>query len=153
LGLGIFIIIFPFTIGLGSNAASLLVYGSFKPDLPPGSFIRILPLWAVLYSRLIWWVIWSATEEMTFNGYALPRLQLLTGKTWVAVLAVGFGWALQHSFLPFINAKHAMWLFITFFPLTIALQFVYLKYRRLFPIILGHWAMDFFSVVFMLRIG
>lgn len=153
LGLGIFIIIFPLSIGLGSNMASLLVYGGFKPELPPGSFIRILPLWAVLYSRLAWWVIWSATEEMTFNGYALPRLQLLTGKTWIAVLIVGFGWALQHSFLPFINVKHAIWLFITFLPLTIALQLVYLKYRRLFPTIIGHWAMDFFSVVFMLHVG
>ena len=110
-------------------------------------------LWAVLYSRLIWWVIWSATEELTFNGYALPRLQLITGKTWVAVLGVGFGWALQHSFLPFINVKHAIWLLITFFPLTIAIQLVYLKYRRLFPLIIGHWAMDFFSVVFLLKIG
>jgi len=153
IGLGILVIIFPLTIGIGSNLASILVYGSLKPDLPPGSFIRILPLWAVLYSRLIWWIIWSATEELTYNAYALPRLQILTGKTWIAVLGVGFGWALQHSFLPFINVNHAIWLLITFFPLTIAIQLVYLKYRRLFPLIIGHWAMDFFSVVFMLKVG
>jgi membrane protease YdiL (CAAX protease family) len=151
LGLGIFIIIFPLAMGLGSNVASILVYGSLKPELPPGSYIRLLPLWAVLYSRLIWWVIWSVTEELTYQGYALPRLQLITGRTWVAVIWIGFGWALQHSFLPLINFHHALWLFITFFPLTISLQLIYLKYRRLFPLIIAHWGMDFFSVIFLLK--
>ena len=63
---------------------------------------RQLPCWAVIYSLGLFWLIWSPTEEMTYNGYALPRLEVLTGRKWIAVLLVGFWWALQHSFIPFI---------------------------------------------------
>ncbi len=152
LGLGLFIIVFPLSILIGSNLASILVYGSFKPDLPPGSYFRELPLWAVLYSRLIWWVIWSPTEELTYNGYALPRLIGSFKKTWPAVMWVGFGWAVQHSFLPYINWRHAIWLFIMFLPLSIVMQLLYLHYKRLFPLIVMHWCMDFFSVLFLIKV-
>jgi uncharacterized protein len=100
----------------------------------------------MLYSRLIWWVIWSFTEELTYQGYALPRLQLLCGRTWVAVVLVGFGWSLQHCFLPlFFDPRHFIWILITFFPLKIAMQLLYLRFRRLLPLIVAHWAMDFVS--------
>jgi uncharacterized protein len=54
LGLGICIVTFPITIFVGESLASIIVYGKFTPDLPAGALIRSLPLWAVLYSRLIW---------------------------------------------------------------------------------------------------
>jgi uncharacterized protein len=152
LGIGIFAVVFPLMMLAGSSLASLLVYGKMQPDLPVGALIRTLPLWAVLYSRTVWWVAWSFTEELTYNGYALPRLQALGGRTWVAVVIVSFGWALQHSFLPYINLSHAAWLFIAFFPLTVAMQMIYLRVRRLPPLIFAHWAMDLTSVVFMVQV-
>jgi membrane protease YdiL (CAAX protease family) len=102
---------------------------------------------------LIWWPIWSFTEELTFQGYALPRLQSLTKHTWLSVLWVAFGWSLQHSFLPWINLEHALYLFIMFIPLTVALQLIYLRLRRLMPLIIAHWLMDLFSVLFMIQIA
>jgi uncharacterized protein len=153
LGLGIFMVVFPITVIGGSLLAGLLAYGTFQPTLPEGGFIRSLPLWAVVYSRIIWWVIWSFTEELTFQGYALPRLQTLTKHTWLAVLWVSFGWSLQHSFLPWINWQHALFLFVTFVPLTLALQLIYLRLRRLMPVIVAHWLMDLFSVLFMVQVA
>lgn len=153
LGIVICALTFPVTIYAGSTLASILVYGKLQPDLPAGALIRSLPLWGVLYSRIIWWVIWSFTEELTFQGYALPRLKLITGHSWTAVLWVGFGWALQHSFLPFINISHAVWLFIAFFPLTIALQLIYLRLHRLTPLIVAHWMMDLGSVIFLVSVS
>jgi membrane protease YdiL (CAAX protease family) len=153
LGLGIFLVIFPLTVFGGGMLASLLAYGSLQPELPEAAFIRTLPLLAVLYSRILWWPIWSATEELIFQGYCLPRLQSLTKSTWLSVALVSFGWSLQHSFLPWINPQHALYLFITFVPLTIALQLVYLRVRRLLPLIIGHWLMDLTSVFFMVQIG
>jgi len=150
LGLGLFVFVFPLAMAIGSVASSILVYGSLQPNLPDGAYIRELPLWAVLYSRIVWWVIWAFTEELTYQGYALPRIQAITNRKWIAVLIVGFGWALQHSFLPYINFSHSAWLFFTFFPLTIAMQLLYLKIKRLFPIIVAHWAMDLVSVIFLI---
>ena len=151
-GIGIFIVVFPLAVFGGSMLAGILAYGTFQPTLPEGAFIRSLPLWGVLYSRIIWWVIWSFTEELTFQGYALPRLLALTKHKWIAVMWVGFGWALQHSFLPFINFQHAVYLFIMFVPLTLALQLIYLRIGRLMPVIIAHWLMDLTSVLFMVQV-
>ena len=62
---------------------------------------RHLPLWARLYSLLIWWPIWSVTEEPNYNGYLASRFAALSRHRWVAYSLAGFCWALQHSFLPF----------------------------------------------------
>jgi hypothetical protein len=45
-------------------------------------------------------VIWPPTEEITHQGYSLPRLEALTRHTWVAYLIVGFFWTAQHCALP-----------------------------------------------------
>jgi membrane protease YdiL (CAAX protease family) len=154
IGLGIILVIFPLTIFIGSVIAGLSVYGSLTPDLPPGNpMTRTLPIWAAIYSKSIWWIISASTEEVVYQGYALPRLKALFGKTGPAVLWVGFAWALQHSFLPFINFKYAVFAFLLFFPLTIVLQLIYLKVKRLFPLIIGHWGMDCLSAAFMIGVN
>ncbi len=146
-------IVFPVTVFGGGMLAQLIAYGSLHPVLPEATFIRSLPLLGVLYSRILFWPIWSVTEELTYNGYALPRLRAMTGSPWMAVALVCFFWSIQHSFLPWVNPQHALYLFLTFVPLTIAMQAIYLRLRRLPPLILGHWLMDLFSVLFMLQIG
>jgi uncharacterized protein len=141
-----------FIVMLGSKLAGMISYGSFNPVFPEGAYIRKLPLWAVLYSRIIWWVIWSATEELTYNGYSLPRLQVVFGSKWKALLLVSFSWSLMHCFLPFINVQHALYMFIMFIPLTLFLGAMYLIFRRLTPLITGHWIMDSGNVFFMTAI-
>lgn len=145
-GLVAFAAIFPVSLFLGSTSSSFILYGTWQPVLPEGAFLRQLPLWGLLYSRLVWWVVWSFTEEVTYQGYALPRLRALTGKTWLSVLIIAVFWALQHSFLPFFyNWKHFIWVFITFLPMVIILQLVYIRKGRLFPLIVTHWVMDLVS--------
>jgi hypothetical protein len=68
-----------------------LLYSSLHRD--PNAYLlhgHALPIWAIVYSMTLWWVIWSPTEETTYQAYALPRLEALTGRTWVAFLIVGF---------------------------------------------------------------
>ncbi len=153
IGLGIFVIIFPVTVFGGGMLANLIAYGTLQPEYPAGGFMRTLPLLAVLYSRLLWWPLWSFTEEMTFQGYCLPRLRLLAKNTWLPVAVVSFFWSIQHSFLPWINLQHGLYLFLTFLPLTVALQLIYLRVRRLAPLIVGHWLMDLFSVLYLVQVG
>jgi hypothetical protein len=152
-GLAIFVVVFPLAVIGGGMLGNLLAYGTLQPEYPEAGFIRTLPLLAVLYSRLLWWPIWSFTEELTFQGYSLPRLQVITGRTWLAMALVSFGWSIQHSFLPWIDLQHAAYLFITFVPLTVAMQLIYLRLRRLPPLIVAHWLMDLTNVLFMLQIG
>ena len=153
LGIGIFIHVFPVAVLGGSLLAGLIAYGTIQPLLPEGAFVRTLPLWAVLFSRVIWWVIWSFTEELTYQGYALPRLLAITKYKWLAIAWVSFGWSLQHSFLTYINVQHALFLFIMFVPLTLILQLIYLRLGRLMPVVVAHWLMDLTSVLFMLQVG
>jgi uncharacterized protein len=153
IGLGIFVVVFPICVFGGGMLAMRIAYGSTNPELPEATFIRILPLLAVLYSRILWWPLWSFTEELTYNGYALPRLKAITKSTWLSVALVTFFWSIQHSFLPWVNPQHGLYLFLTFIPLTVVCQLIYLRVRRLPPLIVGHWLMDLVSVVFMLQVG
>jgi hypothetical protein len=153
LGVAIFALVFPLAVFAGGMVGNLLAYGTLQPTYPEGGYLRALLLWGVVYSRLLWWPIWSFTEELTYQGYALPRLQAVTGRTWLAVTLVTLGWALQHSFLPWINVRHALYMLITFIPLSLAMQLIYLRIRRLTPLIVGHWLMDLVNVIAMLRIA
>jgi len=151
-GLGLNLLVFPLFVG-GGVLSSLLVYGSLHVDVYPGLlFGRVLPVWAVLYSRSLWWLIWSPTEEMTYQAYALPRIQELSGRAWVAVAVVGFWWAIQHSFLPFIpDWRNAIWRFLAFVPGVIGFMLIYLRTRRLAPLIVAHWAMDIAAAVMTIQ--
>ncbi len=153
LGPGLFIVLFPVCVFGGGMIAQLIAYGSLNPPMPEFTFIRSLPLLGVLYSRILWWPLWSFTEELTYDGYALPRLKAITGSTALSVALVSIFWSLQHSFLPWVNPQHALYLFLMFIPLTIAMPLIYLRIRRLTPIIIAHWMMDLVSALFMLQVA
>ena len=144
LGLGILVLSYPLLIGGGFLAAAL-VYGSTAKV--PLEFIlqrHSLSLWATVYTLTVWWIIQSATEEMTYQGYALPRLQALTGRTWMSVAIVGFFWAAQHCMVPFVADWHYLaYRFLMFLPMVLVWMPVYLRMRRLAPFIVAHWPMDF----------
>jgi len=152
LGAGIFVLAFPFFI-LAAPVVTRLVYaGTPIPNFDGLAASRILPLWAVIYTFSIWLLIWSPTEEMTYQGYALPRLEVLFHSRWKAVALVSFFWALQHPFLPFIlDWKFVLWRFLMFLPSMIVLTLLYLKVRRLPPFFLAHWAMDSIAIFMTLK--
>lgn len=70
----------------GVYAASWHVYGTIAPPYLLGN----LPLPAALYGVLVFPFIWGLTEEMTYNGYLLPRFQILCRSTSAAVAVVAF---------------------------------------------------------------
>ncbi len=153
LGLGLFIVIAPITIFGGGMLAKLITYGTINPEFPEYTFMRALPLFALLYARILWWPIWSATEEMTYNGYALPRLLVMTKSRWLSVAIVSFFFAIQHSFLMLAGFKFGIYMFLAFLPLSIAMTLVYLRIRRLPPLIIAHWLMDLSNVLFLYQVG
>jgi len=152
LGVGCLLLIFP-VFALAFPAASWLVYGSSRPEMYPGLLgARTLPLWGVFYSLSLFLILWSPTEEMTYNGYTLPRLEALSGNRWGALAIVGFWWALQHSFIPFIlDWRYVEWRFIAFLPGVLAFSLIYMPLRRLPPLIVAHWAMDTSAILYTLQ--
>ena len=80
----------------GIYAAGWLLYGTLTPPYLFGP----LPLPAALYGVLVWPFIWGLTEQMTYNGYLVPRFQVLCRSTSLAIAIVAFAWSLQHAFMP-----------------------------------------------------
>jgi membrane protease YdiL (CAAX protease family) len=152
IGLGLILVMFPITIIGGTMLASQLVFGTLEAPMYAGDLTgRVLPLWGVVYSLAIWWVIWSPTEELTFNGYLLPRLEALTQSPWLAVGVVGLLWAAMHAAIPTLwDARYLAWRTLSFLPLTLAMAALYLRTRRLVPFVLAHWCMDIIGAVFTL---
>ncbi len=147
LGLGYYLIVLPFFLGATAAARWLLR----TPGHDPVTYlihVHHLPIWATVYSLTVWWVIWSPIEEMTYQAYVLPRLQALTGRTWVAVAITGFWWASQHCALPFIaDWRYVAFRFLAFFPGVLALMLLYLRTRRLAPLIVAQWPMDILAAI------
>jgi len=143
LGLG-FIILYIFLATIGGIFSGLLYYGA----APAPAIMVPLPLWGTLYSLIVWPILWAFAEEMTYQGYALPRLEVLSGRAWLAVIIVGFGWALQHSALPLMaDWRWAAYRFASSLLIGIVLPIIYLRTRRLLPFIIAHWAANFVAVL------
>lgn len=143
LGLGYFCLVFPLFVLSGALSHRLL-YGPAGID--PGAYLFLphaMPLWSVVYSLTAWWFIWSPTEEATYQGFALPRVRALTGRTWLAFLIVGFVWAFQHCLLGAIpDARYMLFRTLAFTPGAFAMMAIYWRTRRLAPLIVAHWPMD-----------
>jgi CAAX prenyl protease-like protein len=143
LGLGYFLLVFPLFL-IGGTVAHKLLYSPSTPDA--GAYLvqpHTMPVWAIVYSLSLWWIIWSPTEEATYQAYVMPRLRALSGRTWVAFLVVGFVWAFQHALLPAIfDWRFMLFRTLAFAPGVLAMMIIYWRTRRLAPLILAHWPMD-----------
>jgi hypothetical protein len=148
LGLCYLLLVFPFFMG-GGYLAQMLFYGSTGPN--PATYLvhaHALPIWAMVYSVTLWWLISSPTEEATYQGYALPRLEALTGRTWIAVAIVGFWATAQHCAFGFIpDWRFLTCRFLAFLPGCLVIIGIYLRTRRLMPLIFAHWPMDIAAVL------
>lgn len=125
----------------GGALAGLVFYGTPTPPPPFGH----LPLWAGLYSTLVWPVLWGFTEQATYNGYAAPRLALRHGRA-TALILVATGWAVQHVALPAtLDLAHAGFRFFSSLPIALIAVPFYLRTGRLLPLALAHVTIDALS--------
>lgn len=82
-----FIVLYIFLALAGGMLTGTLIYGATSPP----AIMVPLPLWGSLYGLIVWPLIWAFAEEMNYQGYALPRHEIITGRAWVAILIVAFG--------------------------------------------------------------
>jgi len=133
-----FIVLFIVLFMAGGMIFGPLIYGT-EPPAPYG----VLPLWGALFSVLVWPFVWGITEQLTYMGYALPRIEVLSKRAWIAILIVGFGWCLQHIALPFaLDWQWMAYRFASTLPIAVVLPIVYFRTRRLLPFIVAHCIVD-----------
>ncbi|HET7565078.1 MAG TPA: CPBP family glutamic-type intramembrane protease [Gemmatimonadaceae bacterium] len=134
----------------GTYAAGWIVYGRPAPPY----FLGGLPLWAALYGVLVWPCIWGLTEQMTYNGYLLPRFQVLSRSTTVAIAVVAFVWSAQHAFMPLtFDAKFMVYRLLASVPNSAFDTLLYLRLRRVLPFAIAHALMDGATVLLPLLRG
>lgn len=90
-----------------------------------------VPLWLFILTP----VVAGVTEELLYRGYAVERLQFLTGQPWLAGLIAGAAFLLTHW-----SWGGAQMIIVTF--ATIILTGLYLWRRDLWCCILAHIAAD-----------
>ena len=122
----------------GTYAAGWIVYRALAQPY----FLGGLPLPAALYGVIVFPFIWGLTEQMTYNGYLVARIQVLSG-TRMAVAVVALVWAGQHAFMPLtFDAKFMTFRLLASVPFSIFETVLYLRLRRLIPLALAHALMD-----------
>lgn len=143
LGLGYYLVIFPFFFGAAWAAGRWLTPPAGLPPVVHLLRLHPLPSLATGYTLSVWWILWSPTEETTYQAYVLPRLRALTGRPWLAFLAVAFFFAGQHCMMPFVpDWRYLLYRLLAFIPGCMLLMAAYLRSRRLMPLIIAHWPMD-----------
>jgi hypothetical protein len=134
----------------GTYTAGWIVYGTRMPPYLLGG----LPLPAALYGVLVWPFLWGLTEQMTYNGYLLPRFQVLSRRTSVAIAVVAFVWSLQHAFMPLtFHAKFMLFRLLASVPSSVFETLLYLRLRRLVPFAVAHALMDGATVLIPMLTG
>ena len=143
LGLALIPVSLVFILG-GVYASGWLLYGTLTPPY----LFASLPWPAALYGVLVWPWIWGLTEQMTYNGYLLPRFQVLCRSTTVAIVFVAFAWSLQHVFMPLtFDAKFMAFRLLSSVPQSTFVTLLYLRLRRLIPFAIAHAVLDAASVL------
>ena len=89
-----FLITFPVAFA-GMTLAGILFYGSYSATPIVGGH---LPLWAALVGVMVFPFINGVTEQMTYSGYVLPRLECLDSaeRSWRYDCRSRLWFALQH---------------------------------------------------------
>ena len=138
IGLGL-AVLWGVTGGVSQMLSGLLVYGSAQPPPLPVT----PPLWTAWWAVLVFPITVGIIEEMTYRGFALPRLEALAGRSWLALLIMTLGFGLQHVALPLVNWRFSLFWCLGSLAPGLVYGLIYLKQRRLLPVIVGHWATGF----------
>lgn len=137
MGLVFILVAFPFAY-LGLTGSTLLLYGGTMPE-----FFYPLPMWAAWIVILLFAPTVALAELPTYFGYSMPRIEALAGRTWLALLLAVVWLAAQHMVLPLIfEWKFMLWRFLAFIPLALIVGILYLRTRRLIPLMVAHGLID-----------
>ncbi|MAT99726.1 MAG: hypothetical protein CL608_21510 [Anaerolineaceae bacterium] len=112
-------------------------------------FIQPLPLWGIVLAGVLFPMTIALAELPIYFAYVMPRLEVQTGRRWLAVLLPSLFLAAQHCTLPLIwNGRFLLWRFFMFLPFALFLGLL-LRWRpQLLPyLVVVHGLMDLATVL------
>lgn len=128
----------------GVYATGWLLYGTLTPPY----LFEPLPLPAAIYGVAVFPVVWGVTEQMTYNGYLLPRFQVVWRRTGAAVAVVAVIWSFQHAVMPLkFDAGYIIFRLFSPLPYSLFQTILYLRLRRVIPLAFAHALLDGASVL------
>lgn len=142
LGLGVGVLLYiAFAVAvLAGSAVAVGLFGAAA--LAPSGAPLALPLWYGLWTLLVLPVTVGIAEELLYRGWAQPRMRVLTGHPRWAVVLVALAFGVQHVAFELSDPVAAVARFVTTFLVGIVLGMLYLRLRRLLPLIVGHWLLN-----------
>ncbi len=121
----------------GMYLAGFICYGKF-PYMAP-KIIAPIPAALAAINALLLPVTTALAEDGLYLGCGVNQIK----SKWAAILFSSFFFALQHSFIPTLfDARHILYRFLSFLPLTVILCLHYHKHRNPLPIMIGHGLID-----------
>lgn len=145
-----FFILFLILMQVFNSLAALLVYGPGVFSQTAGNSLAessiIPPRWVLWWGLLVLPITAGFIEELVYRGYALPRLEAAMRSQWLSLLIVSLGFGIQHIALPLVDWQTSLARFLGIFPIGLVFGWIYFKQRRLLPLIVGHWAVNFFGL-------
>ncbi|GEM_PF-2374144 len=107
-----------------------------------------VPLIIIILCTIIFPVINSTIEQITYNGYIFPRLENKVKSNVITIAIVLVFFTLQHVFITFRpDIKYLVWRLLSFVPLLLFWIVIYSRMRRLTTLIMVHWFMDTFAIL------
>lgn len=159
--LWLFILYIPFIVAV--MGTMFMMFGTdfinqfeivFAGDVENNTFSR--PdwlLWAAACTSLIFPFLNAPIEELMYRGYAQPLFIKKYKKVWIGVVIPSVGFALQHMMLA-PSIQGALVYVVAFFVWGIGSAIIYLKQKRLFPLIICHFivniAFSVFPIIFLI---
>ncbi len=123
----------------GVYLAGVWLYGS----TPPAFMFQSLPLWAAIFSVIFFPLTNALIETTTYFGYSFQRIAGLSGNKWLALGLAAACLALQHIAIPlYLDFKYILWRFLSFLPFALFAGYIYLRIRRLVPLMVLHFLAD-----------
>jgi len=137
IGVGLFV---PYALLAGGPVIGMVLF-KYTAPAPTDQ----LPTWAVIFGIVIWPIIWAFSEDNTYLGYSLPRIDALAGgRKWLVVVVVWFFLSLQHILFPYAGLAWQIlvsW-FIGLIPAAVFYCWLWWRLGRLLPIIVAHVLTD-----------
>jgi hypothetical protein len=113
---------------------------------PPMFAVVDMPVLASVFSVLVVPLLAELAEPVTYLGVVLPRLERLTGRSWIAATITVVLWAAEHAFYPLLvsdgglDLRFAAYRVLSVLPfLAIWTALYYAFGRRLLPIMAARW--------------
>ena len=134
----VIVVIITFVVGVtGMYLAGFICYGVI-PYMAP-MMVEPVPEMVAIIIVILLPISTAIAEDGLYLGIGVNYIN----NKWAAILVPAFFYALQHCFIPTrFDARHIIYRFISFLPLTVVYSWYYQKKRNPIPIMIGHAAID-----------